>query len=379
MNYSDIMELKLNQIFIFSNGKKRPSEKGNIPVYGGNGVLDYCDNFNTEGESIVIGRVGAYCGSVYCENNKIWVSDNAILAKVKDDFDFYFMYYLLLHMKLNDFHIGSSQPLLTQEILNNLSAKIPNPDYQKRSGQILKYLDDKIRLNYKLNDNLELLISNIYESWFENFSVYEETEFKESEIGLIPASWELVELDNVCESVSKKHAFDKEQLIFLNTGDVTNGQFAHSNYSEVSSMPGQAKKSIKQNDILYSEIRPINQHYAYVNFDSEDYVVSTKLMVIRAKSISPRRLYNFLTSQKIINDLQMEAESRSGTFPQITFDIIKKKRILIADKITEEKFSRFLEDVYEKVDSNIKENTLLSEIRNTLLTKLMAGELDLEC
>ena len=82
-------------------------------------------------------------------------------------------------------------------------------------------------------------------------------------------------------------------------------------------MPGQAKKSIQQNDILYSEIRPINKHYAYVNFEAFDYIVSTKLMVIRANGINSRRLYHYITSENVIIELQLEAETRSGTFPQI--------------------------------------------------------------
>ena len=88
-------------------------------------------------------------------------------------------------------------------------------------------------------------------------------------------------------------------------------------------MPGQAKKSIKLNDILYSEIRPINKHFALVNFEeTNNYVVSTKLMVLRniGKSYDTKFIYQYLTSDKVIYDLQTMAESRSGTFPQITYE-----------------------------------------------------------
>ena len=68
-------------------------------------------------------------------------------------------------------------------------------------------------------------------------------------------------LGDLCKSVSVTHNFNTEQLIFLNTGDVEDGMFLHSDYMAVADMPGQAKKTIMQNDILYSEIRTINRHF----------------------------------------------------------------------------------------------------------------------
>lgn len=99
------------------------------------------------------------------------------------------------------------------------------------------------------------------------------------------SEWREVTLGDVCDSVSNTHPFEKAKLIFLNTSDVYDGSILHNNYSHVAEMPGQAKKSIKKGDILYSEIRPKNKRYAMVNFDASDYVVSTKFMVIRSKGV----------------------------------------------------------------------------------------------
>ena len=82
-------------------------------------------------------------------------------------------------------------------------------------------------------------------------------------------------------SVSVTHKKDKSHLIFLNTSDIERGQFLHRDYSEVQAWPGQAKKSVQKGDILFSEIRPGNGRWAFVDFDADDYVVSTKLMVLR--------------------------------------------------------------------------------------------------
>ncbi len=118
--------LHLKDFMAFGNGKARPATVGHIPVYGGNGVMSYTDKSNAENVTI-IGRVGAYCGSVYIEENKCWISDNAIVAKSTVSEDEYFDYCLLKQMNLYSHHVGTGQQLLTQGILNT----IPCPAFSK--------------------------------------------------------------------------------------------------------------------------------------------------------------------------------------------------------------------------------------------------------
>ena len=144
----------LKEIIDFKNGKKKPSSEGSIPIYGGNGVLGYTDQNNQDGESLIIGRVGAYCGCVYSHYGKCWISDNAIVGKVKEGNDFYYCYYLLKRLNLNSRHVGSGQPLMTQEILNNVEINICDYETQRKIGKILKNIDDRINLNNEINNNL---------------------------------------------------------------------------------------------------------------------------------------------------------------------------------------------------------------------------------
>lgn len=136
-----------------------------------------------------------------------------------------------------------------------------------------------------------------------------------------------MQLKYVLKSISDTYDFKKNSsVVFLNTGDVLSGKILHDNYSNANYLPGQAKKSIQNNDILFSEIRPANQRFALVNVEKpEDYVVSTKLMVLRCfnNEYSTEYVYRYLTQPAILNQLQTLAESRSGTFPQITFSEIE--------------------------------------------------------
>lgn len=159
-----------------------------------------------------------------------------------------------------------------------------------------------------------------------------------------------MQLSNLCSSVTKTLSKEKKEVIFLNTGDILEGKILHHNYSKVSDLPGQAKKTMINNDILFSEIRPKNCRFAFVTENNtDDFVVSTKLMVIRSnEKISPKYLYYFLTSPKIINYLQELAESRSGTFPQITFDEIKSLEINLPSKEVQQHIVNIKEKTYAK-------------------------------
>ncbi len=113
----------LGEISDFKNGKATKLSNGNIPVYGGNGIVGYTETFNAE-NVIVIGRVGINCGNALLEPNKCWVNDNAMMAVPKSD-NIYFLYWLIKSLDLNGQSEGSSQPLLTQTILNQQDCLIP--------------------------------------------------------------------------------------------------------------------------------------------------------------------------------------------------------------------------------------------------------------
>ena len=154
---------KLGDIAAFFNGKARPKEvlNGTIPIYGGNGVMGYTDKSNYNDISIIIGRVGAYCGSLYLENKKIWVSDNALVTRPKIDDSSYFLFYLLKNLHLNSMAEGSSHPLLTQTLLNSIEIIIPPLnmivafDFQvKEFWNKINYNTNQILTLTKLRDTL---------------------------------------------------------------------------------------------------------------------------------------------------------------------------------------------------------------------------------
>ena len=175
-------------------------------------------------------------------------------------------------------------------------------------------------------------------------------------------------MGDVVQSISETYQFESgEKVVFLNTSDILDGHFLTDAKTEASTLPGQAKKRIRRGDILFSEIRPANRRFAMVNFDCDDYVVSTKLMVLRCKDkIDNRFLYLFLTSKDVLEYLQMVAEDRSGTFPQITFDIIANMDISLPPIEEQKRIAGVLSSLDDKIDLLNRENATLEALAETL-------------
>ena len=133
----------LGEIAVFKNGKAVQKGLGNIPIYGGNGIVGYCSASNAK-NVIIIGRVGINCGSIFLETKDCWVNDNAIIGIAHSDLSYY-LYQTINRMDLNSQSEGSGQPLLTQAILNNQECVIPPQDiavaFNTRIECVYRYLE----------------------------------------------------------------------------------------------------------------------------------------------------------------------------------------------------------------------------------------------
>ena len=169
--------------------------------------------------------------------------------------------------------------------------------------------------------------------------------------------WKTYKIGDLCDSVSETYKRGSEKVVLINTSDVLDGKCDNHSFVDNRDLKGQFKKTFQKDDILYSEIRPANKRFAYIDFDATDYIASTKLMVIRAKSkVLPRFLYHNLKSQSTLDELQALAESRSGTFPQITFSELANLELQIPSLISQEKIVRFIDAIESKIELNNRIN-----------------------
>lgn len=370
------------------------------------------------------------------DERKIALAQRIITLRGKKNvLDNDFLLYLLqshdVQHQLDGRGTGSTVKGIKQSELKEVILTFPEFQVQRQIAQHLKNIDNKITLNRQINQTIEHMAQALFKSWFVDFdpvvdnaldagffeqdlefsdelmhraearkAVRENADFKplpedirqlfpatfeecsETSLGLdgwVPEGWLETKLSELVDTVSKTYPLKTvDEVIFLNTGDIENGDFLHASYSKVDGLPGQAKKSIRKGDILFSEIRPKNKRFAYVRFESNNYVVSTKLMVLRAKDVfHPLFAYFLLTLNQTTDELQRIAELRSGTFPQITFNELSLIKFVLPStgEIMERFVSLYLEPFFKKSSSNREENESLVNLRDILLPKLMSGEI----
>lgn len=181
-------------------------------------------------------------------------------------------------------------------------------------------------------------------------------------------SGDVYKLEDLARNASRPFKFSAfDDVVFINTGDVLEGAFLHSNISSKKGLPGQAKKGIKKNDILLSEIRPANKRFAYVYENLGNYVVSTKFMVIEAiGKASAEYLYILLTSNRTLTDFQRIAETRSGTFPQITFNSISHYEFFVPTIGVQSAVVDIIGTLNQKIDLLKQTNQSLEAIAQTI-------------
>ena len=160
------MEYKFSELFKWESGKPISISEGDIPVYGSNGIIGYTDK-QKYNNKIILGRVGAYCGSVsYCKTDFNATDNTLITTCDTNKILYYYAYYLLKLYDLNRYAGGSAQPLITQSILKHLKCDIPNLGVQHKIASILSAYDSLIENNTKRICLLEQMAENLYKEWF---------------------------------------------------------------------------------------------------------------------------------------------------------------------------------------------------------------------
>lgn len=175
--------------------------------------------------------------------------------------------------------------------------------------------------------------------------------------------WKEVDICQLCDSVSETYKGNASEVVLINTSDVLDGKCLNHEYVLNKKLKGQFKKTFRKGDILYSEIRPANKRFCFVDFEPKDYIASTKLMVLRAhEDVDPQYLYQILRSNDTLAQLQMLAESRSGTFPQITYSELSNIMVSLPSQKAQKNIVSILSSLDRKIELNNKINADLEEM-----------------
>lgn len=345
---------KISDLTIMKNGKKRPSCTGLIPVYGGNGIMDYTNVYNAE-NIVVVGRVGAYCGNVYHCPDKCWVSDNAIAISANNLIDIKYLFYLMSSLNLHHQHIGGAQPLMTQDIIGRFDVSIPRVETQKKIASILSSIDSKIALNRRINNNLEQQAQALFKSWFVDFEPFKNGTFIDSELGKIPEGWRVGSLG---ELVNIKYGKDYKKL---SPGSIPV-------YGSGGIIRNVDKYLYNKESVLIPRKGTLN-NVIYVNHPF--WTVDTMFYTHMKTEGIAKFIY------LLISPVDLSSMNSGSAVPSMTVDILNKIRIIIPPTIVLQCFDNIVKPLFTMKDIHVRENKNLSQLQNTLLPKLMSGKIDI--
>jgi type I restriction enzyme S subunit len=404
----DLLEANLGDFLIFKNGKSSPERADDLayPVFGSNGIIGRSEETNCTADTIVIGRVGSYCGSVHFSEEKCWVSDNAISCTTKQLGEELFWFYFLKRLNLNQFSSGSGQPLLNQATLNSVECIVPaESDIRIDIGNILRSFDRKISLNTQINQTLEAMAQAIFKSWFVDFdpvkakmngeqpqgmddataSLFPD-KLVESELGLIPEGWSEQPLGKLIDFMTgfafKSQQFTESGVRLARGDNVKEGQFYWGDksryWAEVTA--DIEKYHLQSGDILIGmDGSKVGKNWVRVNNSDLPCLLVQRVARLRSKGLIGSSMLEVIIGG---NKFKSYVESvKTGTsIPHISGKQIKDMPILYPNDGGKlfQRFEEILVPLAKKREQNNAENEYLSNLRDALLPKLLSGEIELE-
>ncbi|WP_427831828.1 restriction endonuclease subunit S [Methanobrevibacter intestini] len=375
----DLVKIKYGK----NQKKVQDDENGKYPIYGTGGLMGYSIDYLYDKPSVLIGRKGSIEKVRYIEE-PFWTVDTLFYTEVNDKIVIpKFLYYVMSLINLSRYNEGTSIPSLRTETLNRLDLPIPNLDYQKRVLTVLSNIDKKISLNKKINKNLEELIKHIYINWFEDFEPFKGNTFHDTKLGKIPNGWNVKPLHKFIKfqegpGIRNWQYVEEDGINFLNIRCIQNNDLILNTANMISKEEANGKYAhfmLNEWDLVISSSGTLGR-YAIVRKEHLPLCLNTS--IIRFKPLHSINhyayIYSYLTSRGFYHYLLTMG---SGSV-QLNFGPTHLKQIdLIVPP--EDVLKRYNETVFPIIEKIVKikaEINKLTKLRDTLLPKLMSGEID---
>lgn len=414
--------------------------KGGNSVYLDNGEISlirsqniYNDGFKSDGLAYITPEAAQKLKNVIIEPNDVLINITgdsvarvclapneflparvnqhvAILRVVPEEFEHRYLRYYLTSTKMQNYLLtiastGGTRNALTKLMLESLAVSKPPLNVQKKIGDVLEQFENKILINTKTNQTLEQMAQAIFKSWFVDFdpvkakmngeqpegmdaataSLFPE-KLVESELGLIPEGWEASTLESLVDIASSKRIFAKEyleegvpffrgkEITELSKGNSVTAEIyiSEERYQELKDKSG----APKEGDILITSVGTIGNTYL-VDSDDKFYFKDGNLTWVRGyKDVElPYFLMEWFKSN--VGKYAIENIKIGSTQQAITIKSLNGIKLVNPSSEIHERFTQLIEPLYQKHRANIKQSKALANLRDTLLPKLLSGEIEL--
>ena len=293
----------------------------------------------------------------------------------------YLKYYFLSnvgHQRLKARETGTTVTGIKQSELREVIVDVPPYEIQVRISNILKSLDDKIEVNRKINENLEQQAQALFKSWFVDFEPFKNGEFIESELGMIPKGWRVGTLEEVGDVVgggtpskSKSEYYTDNGIAWLTPKDLSVSKDKFTSHGEIDitelGYKSSSAKLMPKGTVLFSSRAPIG----YISIAKNEICTNQGFKSVVPKLAGTAFIYYFLkTSTK-----EIENKATGSTFKEASGSLMKSLALIIPPITIFNQFEEVIKPYFDQQELIEDESRRLAELRDTLLPKLMSGEI----
>lgn len=361
-----------------SSGKgiaaKEISEHGVYPVFGGNGLRGYSDRKNFEGQCAIIGRQGAFCGNVRFFSGEAYMTEHAVVVCANEKSDIKYLSYLLGTLNLGRLSGQSAQPGLSVKTLSKQVIQLPDISKQRQIAKVLSAFDEKIELNTQINHNLEEQAKAIFKSWFLDFSALDNPDFYSYEGVTCPVGWRVSYLADIADYLNglamQKYRPDEGDFGYPVLKIKELRQRMCDKDSERCSFHIKPEYIVHDGDVIFSWSGSLlvdfwcggecglNQHLFKVSSTKYD------------------KWFYYSWTQYHLNEFIAIAADKATTMGHIKREHLQSATVLVPPADIYNEIGKLLGPIYEAITRNRIESKMLAQLRDSLLPKLMSGEID---
>ena len=379
---SNWINCTLGDVVTFKRGFDLPKDKmndGEYPVVGSNGIIGFHNEFTNKAPGITIGRSGNV-GKPFIIHKESWSHNTTLFIEKFKNVDPYFIYYYLKTIDLKQFASGSAVPTLNRNHIHPIDIRIPGDvDTQKKIANILITIDKKIALNEKINKNLQDLAKAIYRYHFIDYKPYAlDGLMKDSSLGLIPKDWSVQSIEEFVDDMKnggtpkrgKPDYWDNGTVPWLKTGEINNNIIIKSEeHITESGLKNSSAKLLPINSIIMALYGKGTA--ARIGLLKLEATTNQACCAMICNDFNKTLfLYLFL----LFNQKEIENLASGSVQQNLSKDLIANLELVVPPiEIIEE---LPFKEIYDKIANNYFEIEYLTNLRDTLLPKLMSGEID---
>ena len=322
-----------------------------------------------------VGNVGFYSDDVPYPNMRI--NSGMVIIRPGEDFDTMFLYQYLrscyFRAQITQFQSGSAQPQLPISTLQKMKVIKPDIAAQRRIASLLSSLDQKIELNNKINADLEEMAQAIFKNWFVDFEPFKDGKFVDSELGMIPEGWKVGTLGDITKNKSAKV---KERNDVKVLSPVTTGELVLSEEyftKQVFSSSIAKYKIVNKGDFAYNPARVNIGSLGRNEFDFDGCV--SPVYVVFSVLDGYENYFDLFRKTDFFKD-SVASLAIGGVRQSLSYDDLSSIEVIIPSENAVEEFNNLYNQMKKTIKANKLENSRLSTLRDTLLPRLMSGELE---